>query len=532
MKRNHFASLLAGALTLALTLTACGGGGGNGAANPDGGKVSASQASNSLVFSLNAEPTSLDPQVASERITWVPVTQIFDRLVREDENGEIVPCLAESWETSEDGTSITFKIKEGVTFHDGSVMTAQDVVFSINRTINEYPSKLFSSAMSDMVLVDDTHVKLNLKYPFKPAIQCLNHITFGIVPQAVVEKDAEGFSRNPVGTGPFRFKEWVSGDHVTLERYDNYWRDPAALEKITFKTITDTSSSVLALEKGEIDAMMSVPESYRKHLMDEVPAVGFYETEGASIYILTFNNEKGIFANKDLRLAVSYAINREEIIAGALEGNGAPLYAPMASFAFGYPDMTTFQPIKQDLEKSKEYLAKAGYPDGFTVKLKCTEAANYTKPAEIIQAQLSQVGITVEIETMERGTYLQDVYRNCDYEMSIWSMTSDYPDGDSPTYARLHGSMKGNTNNYVLVDIPELNEALDTGRTSLDDAVREDSYLKVSEIVRDNAPMIPLYASMNNVAANANLTGVRAHYAQVIEMYDYAWKSADAAAAK
>ena len=524
MRRKSLLTMAA-VVMLAAAVTGCGGSGKKAA----GSGQSASQASDSVVFALNAEPTSLDPQVASERITWVPVAQLYDRLVQEDENGEIQPAIAESWEASEDGTSLTFQIRKGVKFHDGSEMTVEDVAYSINRTINDYPSKLFSSAMENMEIVDDTHVKLNLKYPFKPAINCLNHVTFGIVPKAVVEKDPEGFSRNPVGSGPFKFKEWTSGDHVTLERFDEYWRGPAAIQQITFKTITDTSSSVLALEKGEIDVMMTIPESYRKHLMEETPGVNFYETEGASIYILTFNNEKGTFTDHNLRMAVAYAINRDEIIAGALEGNGKPLYAPMASFAFGYPDLNNFPVIEQDLEKSKEYLAKAGKPDGFTVKLKCTEAANYTKPAEIIQAQLSQVGINVEIETMERGTYLQEVYRNCDYEMSIWSMTSDYPDGDSPSYARLHGSMKGNTNNYVLVDIPELNEALDTGRTSMDDQERKDAYLKVSEIVRDEAPMIPLYAQMNNIAANANLTGVRAHYGQVVEMYNYKWTTPEAA---
>ncbi|MEG0090575.1 MAG: ABC transporter substrate-binding protein [Oscillospiraceae bacterium] len=515
-KNKAIAVAMALVLTLSMALTGCG------SKNPEkqeGG--AAAPADDGVVFALNAEPTTLDPQKAGERITWVPVAQLYDRLVREDENGELQPSLAESWEVSEDGTSITFKIREGVKFHDGSTMTVEDVAYSINRTITDYPSKLFSNAMVNMDVVDDTHVKLNLKYSFAPALYCINHVSFAIVPKAVVEADVEGFGRKPVGTGPFKFVEWTSGDHVSMARNEEYWRGPAAISNITFKTITDTSSSVLALEKGEIDVVQSIPESFRKHLQ-EVENVGYYSVEGASIYILTFNNEKGVFTDKNLRLAVAHAINREEIIMGALEGNGREIYAPMASFAFGYPD-DSFKPLAYDLDKSKEYLAKAGKPNGFKVVLKCTEAANYTKPAEIVQAQLAKVGIQVEIQQMERGTYLQEVYKNCDYEMSIWSMTSDYPDGDSPTYTRLHGKMKGNTNNYVLVDIPELNDALDTGRTSTDPKVRLASYLKVSEIVRDEAPMIPLYASMNSIAANKKLTGVRAHYGQVVDMYDYAW---------
>ncbi len=539
MKSSKMLRVIACLLLVCMVFGACSSNSGNGGntSQPAGGEVvngqkTGGRVKDGIVFALNAEPTSLDPQVAAERITYIPVMQLYDRLVMEDpDTREIQPMLAESWEFNDDNTEITFKIKEGVKFHDGSDLTVDDVVFSINRAINDAPSKLFSSAMDRMEKVDDTHCKLILKYAFSPVMYCLNNVQFCIVKQAAVEADEEGFSRNPIGTGPYKFVSWTSGADLVMEAFPDYWRGEAEVKKVTFRTMTDTSASVMALEAGDVDVIASVPNSDRANLLANND-VEWYETEGASIYILTFNTQEGLFAGQTLedngtklRQAISYAINRDDIILGALEGIGTPLYAPMASFAFGYPDLDTFQIIEQDQDKAKALLAEAGYPDGFTVTLRCTEAANYTQPAVIIQDQLRQVGITVELDQMERGTYLQEVYRDMKYEMSIWSMTSDYPDGDSPTYVRLHGSMIGNTNNYVGVNIPELNEALEIGRTSQDQEERKAAYLKVSEIVRDYAPMIPLYSQMNNVVANAALTGVRAHYGMVVDIYSYGWRA-------
>lgn len=476
----------------------------------------------SIVFALNAEPTTLDAQFAAERVTYIASRQLYDNLVQEAPNGKIIPKLAESWKFSKDETAITFKIRDGVKFHNGEPLTVHDVAYSINRAINETPNKLFSSAMINMVVVDDHHVKLNLKYRFTPILYCLYNSCFGIVSQKAVEADKAGFGRRPVGSGPFKFVSWKSGDSIVFERFEDYWQGPAQIRQVTFKTITDMSTALLALEKGEIHVVSSAPDSDRRSVMNN-KKLTWHETPSALVYMITFNNREGLFTNEKLRLAIAYAINKKELIEGALEGNGIELWAPMASFAFGYPSLDEFEPQRYDPEKAKRLLAEAGYPNGLKVTMKSTEAAYYVRPAEIIQDQLRKVGIQMTIQTMERGTYLQEVYRDMKYEMSIWTMTSDYPDGDSPTYTRMHSSMYGNTNNYTGVNIPELDAVLDIGRKGADPVVRKSAYLKVAEITRNHAPLIPLYSNMNNIVCAKSLKGVRAHYGLVVDLYTYHW---------
>lgn len=518
MKRRLTASVLSLVMIVAMLLTACG------PKTPSNASGSGEKTvKEDLVFALNAEPTSLDAQFAAERVTFMASRQLYDNLVKENAQGEIVPMLAESWEFINDDKSVVFKIRDDVVFHNGEPLTVEDVAFSINRTINETPNKLFSGAMENCEIIDDSHVQINLKYTFGPVLNCLAYAYFGIVCKSAVEADPEGFARNPVGSGPFKFVEWKSGDSLVFEAFPDYWRGEAAIKKVTYKVLTDISAAMISLEKGEINVLTSVPDSEKEFVLAN-EKLNWHETPSGFVYMVTFNNREGIFQDVRLRRAVAHAINKDELIEGALEGNGVKLIAPMASFAFGYPDESEFEELEYNPELSKQLLAEAGYPDGLKVVMKSTEAANYVKPAEIIQDQLRRVGITMELQQMERGTYLQEVYRNMEYDMSIWTMTSDYPDGDSPTFVRMHSSMYGNTNNYTGVNIPELDAALETGRFSQDQEARKAAYLTVAEITRDECPLVPLYSNMNNIACSAGLEGVRAHYGQVIDLYEYYWK--------
>ena len=193
----------------------------------------------------------------------------------------------------------------------------------------------------------------------------------------------------------------------------------------------------------------------------------------------------------------------------------------MAHSVFGYPQ--DFQPITQDIDKAKEHLEAARY-DGRKIQFKTTEARERVKVSEIIQGQLRQAGFNVVIDQMEGGRFFDEVYGRMQYEMGIFNMTSDYPDGDSPTFTRFHSSLFGNSNNYFGVRNPELDKALETGRFSLDPEQRRAAYQKVCEIVRDEAIIIPIYAGINNVVANRDLQGVEAN--SVLRMYygEYSWK--------
>lgn len=474
-----------------------------------------------VVAGVSMEPRTMNPILAPDRNTYQVLTSIFDNLtVMHDNDSEIQPGLAESWKISEDGLQVVFKIRSGVKFHNGDLLTPEDVAFSFNTAIEKAPNVLMTGMMDRMEVSGKDEVTLFLKYPFKPILSILSQPTLCIVNKRAYEADPKAFGRNPVGTGPFKFVSWKTGDRVTLERFDDYYRFKPAYKNLIIRIMTDANTASIALENGELDVMPGVQASDLIHMKDN-PALAVYEKVSSNFNMIILNNAEGVFKNKDMRLAVSYAIDRDELIVGALEGKGKPLFVPMAHSVFGYPQ--DFQPITQDIDKAKEHLEAARY-DGRKIQFKTTEARERVKVSEIIQGQLRQAGFNVVIDQMEGGRFFDEVYGRMQYEMGIFNMTSDYPDGDSPTFTRFHSSLFGNSNNYFGVRNPELDKALETGRFSLDPEQRRAAYQKVCEIVRDEAIIIPIYAGINNVVANRDLQGVEAN--SVLRMYygEYSWK--------
>ncbi|MDD2494995.1 MAG: ABC transporter substrate-binding protein, partial [Tissierellia bacterium] len=328
-------------LIFALVLTGCSGGGNN-TSNTElkeetgNNEVQSDPVKDSVVFSINAEPSTLDPQKGNDLLTFMVHCQIFDTLIRESSDGTLVPGIAEEWKFSDDGKEIVFKLRNDVKFHNGDQMTADDVVFSFNRAINSTFTKRITGSMDRMEKVDDSNVKLILKYSYGPVLDCIATSNLGIVSQKAVEADEEGFARNPVGTGAFKFVEWSNGEKIVFESFDDYYRGEANIKNLTFKIISDKTSAAVALENGEVDVLLSPAEADRNNLIDN-ENIKYYETESNSFYFISFNNEEGLFSNKLLREAISYAIDRESLIIGALEGNGAALESAIPTNCFGAP---------------------------------------------------------------------------------------------------------------------------------------------------------------------------------------------------
>ncbi|KUO71876.1 MAG: hypothetical protein APF77_07130 [Clostridia bacterium BRH_c25] len=509
-------------LIFTMILTGCSGGGNNAPAASNESGANSDQTAETAVkdsvnFSINAEPSTLDPQKGNDLLTFAVHSQIFDTLVRENADGSLVPGLAEKWTISEDGKEIVFTLRNDVKFHNGDLMTADDVVYSLNRAITSTFTKRITGSMDKAEKIDDSTVKLVLKYSYGPILDCIATTNVGIVPQKAVEANEEGFARNPVGTGPFKFKEWNNGEKIVFESFKDYYRGEASIKNLTFKIISDKTSAAVALENGEVDVLLSPDEADRKNLIAN-EKLTYYETESNSFYFVSFNNETGLFSNKLLREAISYAVDRESLVMGALEGNGAPLESAIPTNTFGSPE--NFKGNQFDIEKAKALLAEAGYPNGLTIKVPTL----YLKPTEVLQDQLRQIGIVAEIEQMERGAWLQDVYTDNKYEITVGSYSALVPDADQITYNRYHGDFVGGGNNMVRCNIPELNKELDLARTSQSVDERKAAYLRVSEILRDESVLIPLYSSMNGIAANKDLKGVQAHPVQRVYVYDYSWK--------
>jgi peptide/nickel transport system substrate-binding protein len=522
-KLSNIISLL---LVFTLLLTACGGGNGNGTINSNGEEASSGnnvseEVKDSLNFGISAEPIGLNPYNVVDAYSYMPIYQIFDTLVAEDKDGNIVPRLAKDWVFSDDRTEITFNLHENVKFHNGDVLTSEDAVYSINKAVESSFTAKITGTIEKAEVIDDLSFKIILKHAYEPILSCLTSANASIVSKTEMEADEDGFNRNPVGTGAYKFVEWSNGEKITLTRFDEYYRGSAPIKDLTFRIFTDTNTAVIALENGEIDILDSPPTGDRDNLSNN-NNLNYYETDSSMFTFIAFNNEKGTFSNEKLRQAVSYAINRDDIIMGAVEGVGTPIEAPIAPSAFGYPK--DFKNNKYDPEKARELIKEAGYPNGLNITLKCTENSLYSNTAQVIQEQLRQVGMNTELAIMEKGAFLEDLYTTGEFEIAIWAIISMIPDADYSTYSRFHSEMFGGGNNFIRSNIPGMDNLLEEARVIGDPALRESKYLEISELVKVHAPLIPLFAGKQSIVANNNLNGIYASSTQKYYVFDYSWK--------
>ncbi|MCL1855560.1 MAG: ABC transporter substrate-binding protein [Clostridia bacterium] len=476
-----------------------------------------------VTIAVVSEWATLDPMIANDLLAFTCTNQFFDTLVllKQDDN-TLFPGLATAWDISGDGLEYTFHLREGVKFHNGETMTADDVVFSFDRAAASTPTARITGAIEKTEKIDDLTVKVTLQYPYGPFLSCVSMPNLAVVSQkAVEEMGDEAFARNPVGTGPYVFVEWKPGDRLIMEAFPDYWRGEAAVKNASFRIITDATTTTIALEKGEIDMIMSVTPSEKQNIVDNANL--FYsETSSGSPWFLAFNMEQGLFTDPLLRQAVAHAVNGEDIIIGVLEGNGLPIDAPMTPEAFGYPH--GFERTPYDPARAKEILAEAGYPDGLDITLKTIESPNYARPGEILQEQLRVAGFNCRLELMERGAFLSDAYTNGQYELMFTSLTALIPDADMITYTRFHSAYKGNGMNFTYTDIPEMDVLLERSRATTDAAEREQIFRDIYEMNKEVVIYVPLYVGMNGTACVANLKGLAAHMAQRYFIYDLYWE--------
>lgn len=473
-----------------------------------------------LTIAINAEPTTLDPSKANDRITMNVQRQLYDMLILKDEDGNLIPGLAEEWSVSNDGLEVTFNLRKDVKFHNGETMTAKDVVFSYERAIASSFTSRISGSMESMKQIDDNTVVLKLKFPYGPILACVASINMGIVSEKAVKENEEGFDRSPVGTGPYSLVEWKSGYKLIFKSFADYYRGEAAIKNLDYNIIPDSSTALIALEKGEVDMVQSPSPADKQNILGNSDLV-LTETPQASYMFIGFNTETGVFSNKLLRQAVSYAVDREAVIIGGLDGSATALEVPMPPVCFGFPE--GFKNNPYDPERAKQLLTEAGYPNGLKVKLRAMESPIYARPAEVIQENLRLVGIEAELDLMERGAFLKDVYTDCNYEIDLSDISALVPDADFITYTRFHSELVGGGRNFTRFKNAEMDKALETGRKSQSEEERIAAYLKVSEIVKEEAPLIPILVAMNMVAANKDLKGIEANALEQYPVYDYSW---------
>jgi len=305
-----------------------------------------------------------------------------------------------------------------------------------------------------------------------------------------------------------------------MEAFPDYWRGPARIKHGTWRVIPDATTTTIALERGEIDMIMSVTPSERQNILNN-PNLYYHETGSASPWFIAFNMERGTFTDQRIRLAVAHAMNPEDIILGALEGIGMPIDAPMSPDAFGYPH--NFQRTPFNPQRSREILTQAGHTLPFRINLRTIESPNYARPAAIIQEQLRVAGFDCRLELMERGAFLTDAYTNGQYEIMFTSLTALIPDPDMITYTRFHSAHKGGGMNFTYTDIPAMDRLLERSRMATDPNERLRVFREIYDMNKEQAIYVPLFVGMNGVASVNGLKGLVAHMAQRYFVYDLSW---------
>ena len=381
----------------------------------------AAQAQTDITVAMQLEPPHLDPtSAAAGAIDSVLYSNVFEGLTRFMGDGSIVPGLAESWDISDDGLTYTFSLRDGVTFHDGTAMDAEDVKFSLDRILAEDSAnaqKALYSAIASVEVVDPLTVKLTLS---EPNGNMLFNLAWGDA-VIVAPESIEGIKQSPVGTGAFKFVGWTQGDKIEIARNPDYWGTPAMLETATFKFISDPTAAFAAMMAEDVDAFIGfpAPENLPQFQADPRFQVLIGNTEGETI--LSTNNKMPPFDNRMVREAMAHAIDRQAIIDGAMFGLGTPIGTHFAPHNPDYLDMLGNS--NYDPEKARALLAEAGFPNGFTTTLKLPPPSYARRGGEIIASQLRAVGIETEITNLEWAQWIEEVFTNKDFGLSIVSHT-------------------------------------------------------------------------------------------------------------
>ncbi|MEO9778883.1 MAG: ABC transporter substrate-binding protein [Sedimentitalea sp.] len=393
--------------------------------------LGAAQAQTNLTVALQLEPPHLDPtSAAAGAIDSVVYSNIFEGLTRFMGDGSIVPGLAESWEISDDGLVYTFRLRDGVTFHDGTTMDAEDVKFSLDRARAEDSAnaqKALFTAISEVEVVDPLTVKITLS---EPNGLFLFNLAWGDA-VIVAPESIENIKTNPIGTGAFKFVDWVQGDKVDVAKNPDYWGTPAVLDTATFKFISDPTAAFAAVMAEDVDvfAGFPAPENLPQFEAESRFQVLVGSTEGETI--LSTNNKQPPFDDIKVRQALAHAIDRQAIIDGAMFGLGTPIGTHFAPHHPAYVDLTGNSAF--DPEKAKALLAEAGLADGFETTLHLPPPSYARRGGEIVAAQLAEVGITAEIINVEWAQWLETVFRGKNFGLTIISHTEPM---DIGIYAR------------------------------------------------------------------------------------------------
>lgn len=455
----------------------------------------------SLVIGVTSDPDTLFPWKATQFQAVNVLQNLYGTLTEFDQDLNVVPGLAESWEASEDGLTVTLNLRQGVTFADGSSFGSEDVTFSLEAIKDEATAAVAASSVASVIAIDapdENTVVLTLSAPDAALLANLAVINLAILSSDDTE---EMLNSTPNGTGAFVLDDRVASQSITLSRNDAYWGEPALLDAVEFRVIPDESSIVSAMQSGNVQLAV-----FDDPLVAQTAASGSVtvtETPQLSYHVLQLNARRGDLTDVNVRLAMQCAIDRQEVLDTAALGEGE-VTGPITSPAYR-SDPNSRPCPERDLDKAAEYLAKAGKSDGVTVKTIVSQGEYSTSvnEAQSLKAQLAEANITLELEVLESGAYV-DRWIAGDFDAAV-ALNGGRPDPDG-MYGRYFTST-GNLNAVAGYSAPELDALFAEGKSSTDPEARKAIYQDISNHLEDNAAWIWLFTSYSYTATSAEVQG-------------------------
>lgn len=474
----------------------------------DGRKVN-----NEIVVAIAQDlEDSLDPHASAAAGTREVLFNIYEGLVKLGPDGELIPAVAERYEVSEDGLVYTFYLREGVTFHNGQPVTAEDVIYSLHRCADSSGDSALVSAFSavkDLQAADQRTVTFRLD---APNLELINFMTAAIVPA-----DYEELATHPMGTGPFKYVSRSVQENIVMERYDGYWGEKAGVQKVTYQIYEDATTLMMALNGGAVDLCAHLTDAQTSQLGE-----GFTVLEGTMnlVQAVYLNNAAAPFDNEKVRQALSYAIDRQSIMDFLSGGRGTPIGSSI------YPKLTKyFLPeladyYAYDPAKAKTLLAEAGYPDGFEMTI--TVSSNYQPhldTAEVVVQQLRAIGVNATVQPVDAATWYADVYTGRQFQATITGVDAK----NTTARAMLERFVSDNGKNFVNYHNPDYDALYRQAMSSTDDGQQTAIYKQMETMLTETAANLYLQDLADLVAIRSDLTGYTFYpiYAQDLSRVHY-----------
>jgi len=448
-----------------------------------------------LVLALGGEVSVIDPVLSTDTASSAVEGVVFTGLTKINEKLEVIPDLASSWEVSKDGKVWRFYLKRNVKWHDGKPFTSDDVVFTFNSILNP---KVNSVRRSDFIIngkpivfsaIDKYTVKAVLPEPFAPF---LIHSGMGIVPAHLLRgKDINtaNFNRHPVGTGPFKFAEWRSGDYIKILRNDDYYGGRPKLAEILFRIIPDENATLIALEAGEVDEAGVPAKDFSR--VKKLPGINVFEYDELMYVYLGLNLDKPVFADRRVRQALACATDKNQLVSLILKKLGSPAYCPSAPISWAYSDNVEKYPY--DPEKAKQLLKEAGAENLEFTCLVNQGNKEREKAAIILQQQYKKIGVKMNLRELEWSALLKIINKPSapkDFDAVIigWSLGLD-PD----SYSIWHSSQYPQGFNFIKYQNRRVDHLLEVGRTTMEKAKRKKIYAELNRLISVDQPYIFLW---------------------------------------